>query len=221
VTAIVAGKVLMKPSVVAKTLFAISLVPSLATIRNVPIASEAIATQQVPGGGKCDVTGITKITITCDYTPASRDANTPDAVPRIVLNHAVLSFETNDESHMKIELTFTNQSAAPISEARIVFVAIDELGGKNHVRRPLLQMDLRKLAPHQTLAFSETLLSPAFPRGDYVVHLWIPSADPALKFDTAHNLLLSNVGVPDSVTGLNTLASFTVAAWPDRKSRSH
>jgi hypothetical protein len=40
-----------------------------------------------------------------------------------------------------------------------------------------------------------------------------------LKFDAAHNLLLDNLGVPDSVTGLNTLASFTVAAWPDRKSR--
>jgi hypothetical protein len=133
----------------------------------------------------------------------------------------VLCFETNDESHMKIELTFTNQSAGPISDARTVFIAIDELGGKNHVRRPLPQVDMRKLAPHQTLTFSETLLSPAFPRGDYVVHLWIPSADPALKFDTAHNLLLSNVGVPDSVTGLNTLASFTVGAWPDRKSRSH
>jgi hypothetical protein len=209
----------MKPSVVAKTLFAISLVPSLATIRNVPIASEAIATQQVPSGTKCDVTGTTKITITCDYTPAPRDANIPYAVPRIVLNHAMLSFETNDESHMKIELTFTNLSAAAFLEARTAFIAIDEPSGKNHVRRPLPQVDLHKLAPHQTLTFSETLLSPAFPRGDYVVHLWIPSADPASKFDAAHNLLLDNLGVPDSVTGLNTLASFTVAAWPDRKSR--
>jgi hypothetical protein len=209
----------MKPSVVAKTLFAISLVPSLAIIRDVPIASEAIATQQVPSGTKCDVTGTTKITITCDYTPAPQDAHTSDAVPHIVLNHAMLSFETNDESHMKIELTFTNLSAAAFWEARTVFIAIDEPSGKNHVRRPLPQVDLHKLAPHQTLTFSETLLSPAFPRGDYVVHLWIPSADPALKFDAAHNLLLDNLGVPDSVTGLNTLASFTVAAWPDRKSR--
>jgi hypothetical protein len=211
----------MKPSVVAKTLFAISLVPSLATIRNVPIASEAIVIQQVPSGTKCDVTGTTKISITCDYRPAPRDANTSDAVPRIVLNHALLSFETNEESHMKIELTFTNQSAAAFLEARTVFIAIDGASGKNHVRRPLPQVDLRKLAPQQTLTFSETLLSPAFPHGDYVVHLWIPSSDPALKFDATHNLRLSNIGVPDSVTGLNTLASFTVAARPDRKSRSH
>jgi|HubBroStandDraft_2_1064218.scaffolds.fasta_scaffold38919_3 hypothetical protein len=211
----------MKPLVVAKTLVAISLVPSLATIRNVPIASEAIHAQQVPSGTKCDVTGTTKITITCDYTPAPRAAHTSDAVAHIVLNHAMLSFETNDESHMKIELTFTNLSAAGFLEAqaRTVFIAIDEPRGKNHVRRPLPQVELHKLAPHQTLTFSETLLSPAFSPGDYVVHLWIPSADPALKFDSAHNLLLDNVGVPDSVTGLNTLASFTVAAWPDRKSR--
>jgi hypothetical protein len=207
----------MKQAVVAKTLLAMSLVPSLATIRDIHSAHQP-ATPQIPRGAKCDVAGATKITITCDYTAAPQDAN---AIPRIVLNHAMVSFETDNESHMKIELTFTNQSAAAIPEARTVFIAIDEPGGKNHVRRPLPQVDLRKLAPHQTLTFSETLLSPAFPRGDYVVHLWIPSADPALKFDAAHNLLLSNVGVPDSATGLNTLANFTVAAWPDRKSRSH
>jgi hypothetical protein len=210
----------MKPSVVAQTLFTIALLPSPAAVREVRIAAETGA-QEISRGTKCDVNGTTKITITCDYTPAPRDANTSDAVPRIVLNHAVLSFETNDESHMKIELTFTNQSAAAFSEARTVFIAIDEPSGKNHVRRPLPQVDLRKLAPHQTLTFSEILLSPAFPRGDYVVHLWIPSSDPALKFDAPHNLLLGNIGVPDSVTGLNTLANFNVTAWPDRKSRSH
>lgn len=210
----------MKQAVVAKTLLAMSLVRSLEAVCDVRSIPEN-ATQQVPGVTKCDVSGATKITITCNYTGAPQDANAANAIPRIVLNHAMISFETNNESHMKIELTFTNQSAAAISEARTVFIAIDEPGGKNHLRRPLPQVDLRKLASHQTLTFSETLLSPAFPRGDYVVHLWIPSADPALKFDAAHNLLLSNVGVPDSVTGLNTLASFTVTAWPDRKSRWH
>jgi Domain of unknown function (DUF4832) len=210
----------MKPSLVAQTLFAIALLRSPAAVREVHIAAETGA-REISRGTKCDVTGTTKITITCDYTPAPRDANASDAVPRIALNHAVLSFETNDESHMKIELTFTNQSAAAFSEPRTVFIAIDEPSGKNHVRRPLPQVDLRKLEPHQTLTFSEILLSPAFPRGDYVVHLWIPSSDPALKFDATHNLLLGNIGVPDSVTGLNTLANFNVTAWPDRKSRPH
>lgn len=210
----------MKLSTVAKTLLAFSLVPSLATTPGIRTDAKT-ATRQFPDATKCDVAGATKITISCDYTPAPHDANATNAAPRIVLNHATLSFETNDESHMKIELTFTNQSAAAISENRSVFIAIDEPSGKNHVRRPLPQVDLRKLAPRQSLTFSETLLAPAFPRGDYVVHLWIPSSDPALKFDAAHNLLLSNVGVPDSATGLNTLANFTVAAWPDRKGRSH
>lgn len=103
----------MKQAVAAKTLLAMSLVPSLAAVRDVRSIPENAP--QVLGVTKCDVSGATQITITCNYTGAPQDANVTNAIPRIVLNHAMLSFETNNESHRKIELTFTNQSAAAIS----------------------------------------------------------------------------------------------------------
>jgi len=64
-------------------------------------------------------------------------------------------------------------------------------------------------------------LSPAFRRGTYTIHLWIPSSEPSLKFNPAHNLLLNNIGVADSVTGLNTLATFTVNASSGHKQHPH
>ena len=64
---------------------------------------------------------------------------------------------------MKIGLTITNRGPGAISEARIVYIAIDGDDGKNYLRRPLPHVDLSKIAPQQTIAYSETLLSPAFP----------------------------------------------------------
>jgi hypothetical protein len=122
---------------------------------------------------------------------------------------------------MKIGLTVTNRGTVAISEPRTVYLAIDGADAKNYLRRPLPHVDLRKLAPHQTLTFTEILLSPAYPRGTYTIHLWIPSSDDSLKFDPSHNLLLKSVGVPDSATGLNTLATFTVTTMSGRKKRQH
>jgi hypothetical protein len=81
----------------------------------------------------------------------------------------------------------------------------------------LPSVDLSKVSPQQTVVFFERILSPAFPRGTYTIHLWIPSLETSLKFDSSHNLLLANIGVPDSATGLNTLATFTVNASASRK----
>jgi hypothetical protein len=179
-----------------------------------------LAVQQAPGAPQCDIKGSGEITITCSYSPESHGSE-QSAGPRIALDRAAFFFDTDQDSHMKIGLTITNHGSAAISEARTVYVAIDGADGKNVMRRALPSVDLSKIAPQQTVVFSEALLSPAFPRGTYTIDLWIPSPETSLKFDPSHNLLLSNIGVPDSATGLNTLATFTVNASAGRKKHPH
>jgi hypothetical protein len=110
---------------------------------------------------------------------------------------------------MKIELTFTNGSGHKISDPRVVYLQIDDEKGQNHVRRPLPHVDFTKLEPGKPANFQETLLTPGFSVGNYFISLWIPSTDPSLKFDPAHNFLFSANGVPDRATGLNRIAKFT------------
>ncbi len=179
-----------------------------------------LSVQQAPGAPQCDIKGTGEITITCSYSPTTPSTE-QIAGPRIALDRASLFFDTDQDSHMKIGLTITNHGSAAISEARTVYIAIDGADGKNVMRRALPSVDLSKIAPQQTVVFSETLLSPAFPRGTYTIHLWIPSPETSLKFDPSHNLLLANIGVPDSATGLNTLATFTVNGSAGRKKHPH
>jgi len=127
-----------------------------------------------------------------------------------MLTHALLSFQPTDESHMRVELTFKNVGSTRISDTRAAYLVVDDDAGRNHVRRVLPHVDFRKLALGQALTFSELLLVGAFQTGNYTVRLWIPSSDAALKFDLSKSLLLSNEGVADPATGLNTLATFTV-----------
>jgi hypothetical protein len=122
----------------------------------------------------------------------------------------VITFEPTEESHMVVEMTFTNEGTTRIAEALTSYLTIDDDAGQNHVRRALPRVDFRELAPGQQLTFSVRLLVGSFRPSHYTVYLWIPSADPNLKFDSAHNLLLSSSGVGNPVTGLNTLARFTV-----------
>jgi len=160
-------------------------------------------------GSPCEATGKKELRITCYYmsTPHSASAGIG---PRIVLNRSVLSFDTNDQNYMHVELTFTNAGTSRISAAHPVYLAIDDQAGHNHVRRVLPQVDFRKLAPGERLTFSDRLLVPAFRPGHYAIQLWIPNPDPFLRFNAAHNLLLGSAGVADPATGLNTLAAFTV-----------
>lgn len=111
---------------------------------------------------------------------------------------------------MRVELTFTNASEHAISQARTVYIAIDDESGQNHIRRQLPLVDFTKFVPGKPITFSEVLRAPAFQPGHYSIYLWIPSSDPSLKFDATHNFLLSNAGVPDEKSGLNTIATFTV-----------
>ncbi len=157
------------------------------------------------------------MTITCVYLAAARyDSNKQD-LPRIVLNRAVLSFNPHIEGHMLVELTFTNDSTRQISEHRTIYLAVDGEDGRNYVRRPLPSADFSILRPGEPHTSSDELRIGAFQAGRYAIHLWIPDPDPSLKFNAAHNLLLSNVGVGDPATGLNTLAQFTVGPWKRHK----
>jgi hypothetical protein len=159
----------------------------------------------------CETVGKEEITIACSYTATPHSASKDITTPRIVLNRIMISFEPKEESHMVVELTFTNEGATRISDARPTYLAIDDDTGQNYVRRVLQQVDFRKLAPGQRLGFSERLLVGSFRPGHYTIYLWIPNPDPALKFNPARNFLLSSEGVGDSATGLNMLARFTVA----------
>jgi hypothetical protein len=149
-----------------------------------------------------------EITLSCDF--AAMPAGEKNGDMRIVLNHAAFSFKTKNENWMNVELTFSNAAAAKMAEAPKVYLAVDDAEGHNYIRRVLPHADLRSLAPGERQTFSDRLLIPALRPGSYVIHLWIPDPDPSLQFNSAHNFLLSSVGVPDRKTGLNTVATFTV-----------
>jgi hypothetical protein len=200
--------------------FTLSAMLGISALDARPRENLRLALQQAPGAPQCEIKGSGEITISCNYSPEPHGSE-QIAGPRIALDRASLSFDTDQDSHMKINLTITNRGTTAISEARTVYIAIDGADGKNFLRRALPSVNLNKVAPQQTAAFSETLLSPAFPPGTYTIQLWIPSPETSLKFDPSHNLLLANIGVPDSATGLNTLATFTVNASAGRKKHAH
>jgi hypothetical protein len=163
-------------------------------------------------GPQCETTGTDAITISCNYKATYAGGAADSSAPRVTLNRAVVSFTPSTESHMLVELTFTNNSGKRVVEQRTVYLAIDDTKRKNYMRRPLPHVDFTELDAGVPLKFDETLLAPAFSPGSYAISLWIPSNNPALKFDPAHNLLLSSEGVPDLETGLNRIGTFTATA---------
>jgi hypothetical protein len=186
-----------------------SIVFALNSARKTSGASISTRTQHAPAPG-CHATGTGEITIACDYAAVSVNSEQPGSEPRIALNHAALSFKTKHDSWTSVELTFTKLDAAPVSEPRLVYLAVDDDFRHNFVRRVLPKVDFRSLATGQRTAFSERLLIPAFQPGHYRIELWIPSSDPSLKFNTKSNFLISSLGVADKKTGLNRIATFSV-----------
>jgi len=176
------------------------------------LAQEPAKSQASASAPQCETSGTSELTITCAYTAASSVDADSRTTPRIILNRAVISFIPSDESHMHVELTFTNDSGSNITERRTVYLAIDDARGENHMRRSLRSVDFTKLEPGKIVKFDETLLAPAFSPGPYTVSIWIPSTDPAWEFAPTHNLLLSSNGVPDPATGLNKIARITITA---------
>ena len=160
---------------------------------------------------QCKTTRTKEITISCSYTPSPRGASDSKNVARIVLNHAELSFETNHESQMLVELEFTNEGRSIITPAPAVYLAIDDDTGRNVIRRVLSHVDLSKLHPGERLTFSDRFLVGAFSGGRYTISLSIPDSDPSRKNTPIYNMPLSSVGVADPTTGLNVVAHFSVA----------
>lgn len=159
---------------------------------------------------RCQVNGTREITIACDYTPMPLDSAPAAGRPQVALNHATLSFETKDDNWMHLELRFTKLGSTPVSDALRVYIAIDDDSGHNFIRRPLPSVNFAGLAPGQSVEFKERLLFPALRPGHYQIRLWIPSVDPAFKFNAAHNLLVNSFGVADKKSGLNRIAAFSV-----------
>lgn len=158
----------------------------------------------------CQATGAEEIAIACDYTPMPVNYAEAADKTQIALDRAELSFKTTDDNWMRLELRFTKLDSIPLSEAWRVYIAIDDDSGHNLIRRPLPSVNLASLAPGKSVDFKERLMFPALRPGHYQIKLWIPSGDPKFKFNSAHNLLVSSVGVADQKSGLNTIATFSV-----------
>jgi hypothetical protein len=195
-----------------------ALWPMLAAPQEISPSQKAAEVHASGFTPKCLVVGTKEVTVTCAYTAGSSADADSRTNPRIILNRAVISLTPWDGSPMHIDLTFTGETATKVADPRIVYISIDDEKGENHMRRPLPDVDFRKLEPGRSMKFQETLLAPAFSAGHYTVSLWIPSPDPSLKFDPAHNFLVSSEGVPDRATGLNRIAEF--ATTPKTKSPS-
>jgi hypothetical protein len=162
---------------------------------------------------RCQATGKTEIRIDCSYdTTHPYGVSEEQKGPRILLNHAFITFEPAHESRMHIELTFTNKGSIALGEARTAYIEFDDEAGANHIRRPLPHVDLNKLVPGATLTFADQFLAPALQPGHYRVYLWIPSPAPKLKFDASHNLLLGNEVIAERANGLNRIAAISVEA---------
>jgi hypothetical protein len=111
---------------------------------------------------------------------------------------------------MLIQLTFTNESDVAFAGSRTVYIAFDDEAGQNHIRRPLPHVDFQNLVSREPMTFSDQFLAPALEPGRYFVRLWIPDPSPALKFDAAHNFLLSNEGMADLSSGLDRIATVLI-----------
>jgi hypothetical protein len=161
----------------------------------------------------CETSGQREIGINCEYTAS--EGVSKEHEPAIVLNHVLLSFDAKHdrfsrERNLHVELTFMLWGAERFPNERPVYLEINDDAGRNYVRRILPSVDFRKLRRGAAMRFTEELLAPAFQPGRYLVQLWMPGPDPALKFDPEHSLMLSNETIPDRMTGRNTLAAVSI-----------
>ena len=111
---------------------------------------------------------------------------------------------------MSLSLQIANEDTFRLAEQRTVFIEVDDTKGNNYLRRPLPHTDLGLVGPGQTRTFSEKVLVGSFQPGDYIIFLWIPSAETGQTYNSKKNFLLGgeSVAIPDS--GLNKLAQFKV-----------
>jgi hypothetical protein len=155
----------------------------------------------------CETESYDKINLNCEYAAATT-SDKPSGQSCIAINRAAIAFETKHDNVLSLDLTVT--AVARNSQEQTVYIEIDGDSGDNFIRRPLPLVDFRKLEPGTPLTFTQRLRVPALQPDHYIIYLWIPSTDPALKFSAEHSLLLSNPGVAEKKLGLNKLAAFTV-----------
>src|SRR6202790_1116849 len=111
------------------------LSPALVVPRALALQKGHTEPQASTSAPQCEAIGTVDLTITCAYTACSSvDADSRTA-PRIILNRAVISFTPSNQSLMRVQLTFTNDSGSKIADQRTVYLAIDEEKGENHMRR--------------------------------------------------------------------------------------
>lgn len=154
----------------------------------------------------CSSSSDKEIKLVCKYHALPEPPTSTEV--GIALISAAISFELRHESHMQVDLTFTNRGKVRSYGDYDVFLVIDDEKAKNHLRRLLPHVSLRGLEPGKPVKFSETLLAPAFSPGDYAIYLWIPSAEPGERYNFSKNLLLQSAGVARGETGLNAIATF-------------
>ena len=155
----------------------------------------------------CEGQGTSEVKFDCSYA-VTRVGD--DREPKLALVHATIKFAPHDESHMRVDLTFRNVGQTTLAETRVVYIEFDDDAGRNYIRRPLPHIDLQKVAPGQTKTFGDVLLVPALRPRHYLIRLWIPSADPTLKFDSSSNFLLGNTRMPEEKTALNRIGAITI-----------
>ena len=83
----------------------------------------------------CETIETNELTLICSYSvgsPVDADSRT---APRIFLNRAVISFIPSNDNHMRVQLTLTNYSSRKMADHRIIYLAIDDDKGENHMRR--------------------------------------------------------------------------------------
>jgi len=169
--------------------------------------SFALATSQqhVLTHPSCEASGGAKLALDCTFPVKS--ANRDENGPQIALKHLMIKFRPDEESDMSVELKFENVSKTLLDERRTVYIELDDANRMNYIRRPLPSVDLREVKPGTSKSFHQTLLVPALRPNTYYVRLWIPSPDPAMKFDSRHNFLLAGTDVE---AGTNQIAVVTV-----------
>src|SRR5262249_16477460 len=83
-----------------------------------------------PSAPKCQIEEKDEIRIVCTYTPSPRSSRGGSPDPGVAITRAVFSgLEPNEASNLHAELTFTNTGTKQISEARTVYLEIDDDAG--------------------------------------------------------------------------------------------
>src|SRR5580704_5012265 len=83
------------------------LSPVLAPPHDLGSLQDLSKSQTSASDPKCQTIRTNQLTITCAYT-ADSHVKPSKSEPRIILNGAVISFDPSNESHMHVELSFTN-----------------------------------------------------------------------------------------------------------------